>query len=957
MKTRFICLALAAIAMFGFKSHAGLEHMTPKPAQMTIGTSSLALTPGFTIGYEASLPEEMIAEITKFTASLAESTNLAPTAAQGNGLIAVTIDATQPAEGYELNVTASGATIKASTATGLFYAFQTVKKLMPVNVAAGVAGAPDATYSIPAVAIADAPRFEYRGFMLDVSRHFFDAAFVKKMIDMMAIYKLNRFHWHLTDDQGWRLPVAKYPKLTVEGATNKNILLTDFADGVKENQSQTRAGENVIYGPYAYTADEIRDIVAYAKARHIEVIPEIDMPGHMVAAIHAYPEFSVDPENKLGIHEDLSHEIWNKGGVSRDVLDVSNPKAMQFVKDVVDVLADLFPYEYIHIGGDECPTLAWEHSESCQQFMQEKGLSTVRAIQSWFVQEIANYAKETHGRKIMGWNEIITEGGTDMNKIKEINPVVFCWLGGEQLAQNNGLDYVYTPFNGGYYINRSYAGFDRVGAVNDGALSVTLTVNPPLHDHCIGVQGTFWTEQVDRPTDVEYLALPRLIGIAEQGWSPAGKDYEEVMGRMVADAELLDLAGYNYGAHQLVMPVYEKPQPDTWYTISSNATDERAGTVIEVLAPDHAYVTDKAGNGAKAYRIWGCQPVAERHQQQFMFVEDPDNAGHYAIVCRAYPDGSVSSTPTGTSTADRWDYNASGLDYGFVLDKAYYAEQNNTFRYAIRPANLEGFYMNFARSGQGQAINVYNNPNDGKGGQLVFNEVTEVIIPEPGDVPSAGVYYRFHTRFNGDSSQPRYGSVIELLRDNADKGNNAQADRLWSNAPARKADENYDYQWFTFEPDPAGSQYYALVCKAKPEGSVNCTPSIANNAATARWDYDNENKHYGFYLVDNVNGNSVQGIDEQGFYSAMTSKDAASGWYMNISAAPQGYSVHLYSNPADQQAGIFTFEIDPASISGISSVAPAESSSASVIYDLQGRRLNAPARGINIINGRKVFIR
>lgn len=950
MKTKLITLALAASIFCAPKSFAGIEHMIPKPAQMTVGSGSLTLPAGFSVGYASDLSSDMIAEIDKFVNAINHTAGLNATKGS-EGLFSVSIDASLPSEGYALDVTGSSVSIKASTPAGLYYAFQTVKKLLPVNVAAGVQGVSGEVYALPIVNILDAPRFEYRGFMLDVSRHFFDVTQVKRMLDIMSVYKLNRFHWHLTDDQGWRLPVAKYPKLTVEGATNKNILLTNFTTGV-----QTRAGEDVIYGPYSYTESDIREVVAYAKDRHIEVIPEIDMPGHMVAAIHAYPEFSTDPENKNNVHADLNHEIWNKGGVSRDVLDVSNPKVMEFVKDVVDVLADLFPYKYIHIGGDECPTLAWEKSEACQKFMQEKGLANARAIQSWFVKEIADYARTTHGCKIMGWNEIITESGVDMDMIKEIDPTIFCWLGGEAKAEQNGLKHIYTPFNGGYYINRSYAGYDKVGAVGDGALSITLTVNPPLHTNCIGVQGTFWTEQVDRPTDVEYLALPRLIGIAEQGWAPQQKDYEEIMSRIIADKELLDIAGYNYGAHQLVMPEYGKPDPDKWYTLASNCSDERSGNVFEVLAAGHAYIDSKKGNGAQANRLWGCKLAAGNEYQQFRFVEDPSNPGVYAIICRALPEGSLNSTPTSTALSGRWDYLATGPDYNFVLDKTYYKEIDGTFRYAIRPANLEGLYMNFSRDGQGQAVNVYNNPDDGNGGHIIFNEVKEATPgPEPGEMPQEGVYYRLHTRFNGDNSQARYGSVIELLRDDAGKGNNAKADRLWSNTPATGSDANYDYQWFKFEKDPAGSNYYAMVCMAKPEGSVNSVPSESTNSNTARWDYDSSAKHYGFYLVSSHANQSTQGTDEAGFYSAITSKDAAQGWYMNTSAAGQGFSIHLWNNPLDQNAGIYTFE--PSQTSSINSLPADGNDTADVIFDLQGRRLSTPVRGINIINGNKILIR
>ncbi|MCM1310357.1 MAG: beta-N-acetylhexosaminidase [Bacteroides sp.] len=919
--------------------------MIPKPAQMTVGNGSLALTSGFSVGYSADLSAEMVAEIDNFIGAINKTTGLNATKGT-TGLISVSADSSLPAEGYKLTVTASEADIKAATPTGLYYAFQTVKKLLPVNVAAGVAGEAGATYTLPVVDIIDSPRFEYRGFMLDVSRHFFDVAQVKRMLDIMAVYKLNRFHWHLTDDQGWRLPVAKWPLLTTEGATNNDVLLTNF-------ETQTQVSSGTQYGPFSYTEDDIREVVAYAKARHIEVIPEIDMPGHMVAAIHAYPELSTDPEGKT-----YDHAIWNRGGISRDVLDVSNPRVVEFAKDVIDVLVDLFPYEYIHIGGDECYTTAWENSESCIALKNSLNLSDFHGLQINFDKQVADYAKQ-HGRKVMGWNELVTNGNPDMNIIKEMDPTIFCWIGGEAKCEQNGLKHIYTGFNGGYYINRSYAGYDKVGAVGDGALSTTLNVNPPLNEHCIGVQGTFWTEQVDRPTDVEYLALPRLIGIAEQGWAPVDKDTDEIMERIVADKELLDLAGYNYGAHQLVIPEYQKPDPEKWYYLSSNCSDEREGNVFEILAEGHEFITSKSGNKAQALRLWGNKKADGNEYQQFKFVEDPDNANRYAIVCRALPNGSIKSTPTGTALSDRWDYQATGLDYGFTLDKTCYAEnEDGTFRYAIRGASTSAYHMNFSKSGQGQAINVNNAPNDGNGGHVIFQVVEEGETPTPPvitEVPEAGKYYRLYTRFNGPETQPRYGSVIELLQDDANKGNNAQADRLWSNAPAAKTDANYDYQWFTFEKDPAGSEYYAMVCKAKPQGSVNSTPSVANNATTARWDYDNSTKHYGFYLVDNYNNTSVQGTDNDGFYSAMTSKDAANGWYMNVSASGQGYSVHLYNNPTDQNAGIFTFEPMPEEQTSIAM--PEAIAKTAEIYDLQGRRLNAPVKGVNIINGKKTIIR
>ncbi len=924
MKKHLISLAFAAIACAGsFQAKAGIEAMSPQPKQMTAGTGTYTLPENLTIGYTADMPELMVAEITKFANSLKTSTGINVTAAPGTGDITVSTNAALGAEAYNLAVTPAGVTIDAATDAGLYYAFQTVKKLMPANVTLGVPDATVTTWELPEVTINDEPRFEYRGFMLDVSRHFFDADEVKKMMDIMAIYKLNRFHWHLTDDQGWRLPVAKWPKLTVEGATNKNIQRSDFENGA--GGRQWRDGANVIYGPYAYTAEEIKDVVAYAKERHIEVIPEIDMPGHMVAAIHAYPELSTS--------DSYNHEIWNTGGVSQDVLDVSNPTVIQFVKDVVDALAEYFPYETIHLGGDECPTTAWENSASCKALKTEKGYSSFTQLQSNFFKEIADYAKTEHGKNVCAWNEIITNSGADMNVVNSVKPLIFCWTGGADKAQNNGLKHIYTGFNGGYYINRAYAGIDKIGAGKDGSLRATLTTNPPSTQLCIGVQGTFWCEHVDRPEDLEYLALPRLMGIAEQGWSPiVNKDADEVTARLANDIALLELGGYGYGAHQLIEPEYRKPQPDTWYTLSSDCTDDRTGLAVTLVDGTLQGVT-----------------LTGDDNQKFKFIENPNKEGEYAIICKAQPTGSVNIAPTQIALAGRWNYSE-GIHYGFNLDKHYYGEIGDEgFRYAISSTQSSGQWMNFSRTGQNHAINVYTNPDDGNGGHMVFTPVE--TDGEPADVPEANVYYRLHTRFNGPETQDRFGSVIELMRD-ASKGNNCQEDRLWSNAPAEKEADNYKYQLFKFEADPEGSGYYAMVCMAKPQGSVNAMPAFATNNNTARWDYDNTTKHYGFTLVA-----EHQGTDDAGnFYSAITSKHATNGWYMNTAAAGQGFAIHLWNNPEDQNAGLYTFmpmeRDEQSSIEAIPAAAPAN-----VIFDLQGRRLSAPVRGINIINGRKILVK
>ncbi|MBD5282715.1 MAG: family 20 glycosylhydrolase [Bacteroides sp.] len=976
MRKKLALLLLAAAACCTTVK-ADLGNLIPAPAQMTAGTGELVLPAGFNVT-TTGLSDEMKTEVTNFVTAINKATGLGATASDAAGLFTVSVDQTLPAEGYTLEVTPSAVNIAASTPAGLFYAFQTVKKILPVNVMAGVEGEAGVEYALPAVTIADQPRFEYRGYMLDVSRHFFDVNQIKKMLDVMAIYKLNKFHWHLTDDQGWRMPMEKYPLLTTQGATNHNILHTNFETQERWRDDNANAtydcGET--YGPYSYTLDEMKEIVDYAKARHIEVIPEIDMPGHMVAAINCYPNFSTDPESKIALNagytlnsqpipgqqdSHFTHNMWNDGGVSKDVLDISKPEVITFCKDVIDVLADIFPSTNIHIGGDECPTYAWSKSDAVQQFKTETlgypASTSDHVLQTWFTKQIADYAKEQYGKKIMGWNELITSGGADMDLIKEMDPTIFCWIGGEQKAQNNGLKFVYTPFNGGYYINRSYAGFDQIGAVGDGRLSTTLSVMPPVLENCIGVQGTFWTEQVERPTDVEYLALPRLLGIAEQGWAPAeGRDNDEVMERICNDAALLDAAGYNYGAHQLVRPSsFMKPDPMKWYRISTICSDERADRVWEVVLEGSPLIEEKS---AQVGKLWSNVADDQNDAQLFRFVEDPNNKDHYAIICKAIPGGSLSPEPSGTTVGDRWSYNNNGLSYGFELSKDHYFEtEDGTFRYAIRPYGQNGKWLNFSKNGQKLAINVYNNPLDGNGGVNHFTAVADVDAADvPAQIPEEGKYYRLITRFNGDQNQERYGSCIELLGENHGKGNNAQYHRLWSNTLAQPEDANYDNQFFTFVPDPTGSGYYALVCKAQPGGSVNCVPSVANNSNTARWDYDDTVRHFGFYLVDTYNGNSVQGTDEQGFYSALTSKDAADGWYINTSAAGQGFSIHLYNNPTDQNAGIYTFEPHPENPNqgGQVSIDAVNSSSnfSAHTYDLQGRRVNNPVSGLYIQNGK-----
>ena len=553
MKKLFLLLAVAILTTVVCHAEQ-FVNLTPAPANMTVGTGVFRIPAGMKITAQGLTPE-MQSEVTKFISDFNKSTGLGIGEGK-NGRMTVRLNKEIATEGYNLDVTAKGIVLEASSPAGLFYGLQTIKKILPANVMAGTNYPRQKSYELPVVSIQDRPAYGYRGFMLDVSRHFFTADEIKRMLDVMSYYKLNRFHWHLTDDQGWRLPMDKYPLLTTVGATAPDVVITDY-----RAKKQYKAGKP--YGPYSYTKEEIKDIVDYAKKLHIEVVPEVDMPGHFVAAMVAYPELSCDPK--------ADRKVWDHGGVSRDVLNVANPAAVKLGEDVIDQLAELFPYPYIHIGGDECPTVAWENNADCRALMGKEGMKNPRQLQNRFIKQMADRAAK-HGKKLYVWNEALTEEGADSAMLKNIDATVFCWVGVPQAvkkATSNGLGAIFTPI-GPYYINRrqSRDAAPGAGPGNDDVkrtyTTVPFTTAVGSKDNCLGVQGTFWTEHVSDADYMEYLALPRLIAIAEAGWTPQEKkDFADFQKRMTADAQLLDLGGYKYTRLYMLQPVGSSTGPDS----------------------------------------------------------------------------------------------------------------------------------------------------------------------------------------------------------------------------------------------------------------------------------------------------------------------------------------------------------------------------------------------------------
>ena len=542
MKSTLLSTFLAC-AFFG-ASHVQAQqfvNLTPVPMQMHVDKGVYRLPAQFTIG-GAQLPDSIKAEAQKFVTDFNKSATGATASyskkAEGAALELVhnqTLYKTLGQEGYKLSVSTNGIQLESATTSGFFYGLTSLKKMLPACIAAGVKDEKVVTYELPLVQITDKPRFPYRGFMLDVARHFFSVQEVKKMLDVMAIYKLNKFHFHLTEDQGWRWEVKKYPKLTKVGAVASNTYVTSMEHGAYWTNQQ--------YGPYFYTHEDLKEIVAYAAGKHIEVIPEIDMPGHFSAAMAAYPEFSCNPD---GVHR---VETW--GGVFTDVLNVANPKAVRFVKDILDELMSIFPSKNVHIGGDECPTTAWEHNAECQAMYKKLNLTSYRQLQTHFIAEITDYLK-SKGRKISVWNETVTEKGADLQLMKKTGATVYCWVParkGAEIANSLGLPSIYTVY-GPYYINRAPRkdGWMKTLPGNGSDhLKATYEEQPTDFLHSIGVQGTFWTEHVATPDVMEFLALPRLIAVGEAGWSPQSKkNFNSFVQRMRADSTMLNYGGYSY---------------------------------------------------------------------------------------------------------------------------------------------------------------------------------------------------------------------------------------------------------------------------------------------------------------------------------------------------------------------------------------------------------------------------
>lgn len=438
-------------------------------------------------------------------------------------------------EAYNINVSSDGILVRAVAPEGIYRATRTLLKSVGTEKTSSV--------EFPSAEVSDWPRFGYRGLMLDVSRHFSDVEMVKRTIDMLALHQLNIFHWHLTDDQGWRIEIKSHPELTEIGAWRDDTVVGRYLGGTDYPTDGKRHGG-------FYTQEQIREIVAYAKERYIEIIPEIDLPGHTSAVLAAYPQ--------LGC-EDKEYKVANRWGVIRDVLCAGNPASLDLFKDIMDEVCDLFPGKYIHLGGDECVKERWKACPKCQKKIRELGLKDVGRyskedyLQSWFMGEVASYV-QSKGKRVIGWDEILE--GVPMD-----DSVIMSWRGTEGgiTAARMGHDVVMTPTSDMYFDQSQtlasqleeipVGGFINVMKVYSyEPLPASLT--PEQQKHILGCQANVWCEYMPEERIRQYQILPRLAALSEVQWTmPERKNYKDFLKRLPKMLSIYDHYGYNYAKH------------------------------------------------------------------------------------------------------------------------------------------------------------------------------------------------------------------------------------------------------------------------------------------------------------------------------------------------------------------------------------------------------------------------
>ena len=998
----------------------GKISIIPQPQEMTVGEGTIDFTQFTAIAYKGG---QMKPHAEAFAAQLNTSAgiNLAvkeASDAAADGEIWFGTDTTLPAEGYTLTTGEKQIIIKASEFGGHLYGLQTLIQLLPREYFASKQQN-NVEWTLPIVDIKDQPLLGHRGYMLDIARHFFNKEEVKKILDIMVLYKMNRFHWHLTDDQGWRVEIPEYPRLTEVGAIRK----ASFSNADGQNfYDDTEYGRGMYY-----TLDELKEVVEYAKARNIEIIPEIDLPGHMVAAVASYPEFSCDPTKE--------YEVRVDGGISHDVLNIGKPEVIDFLKCVLGHIATTFPYDYVHIGGDECPTEQWAVNEECLALVQKLGLDGVHQLQSWLVEELGIYMKENYNKDIIVWDELLANWN-DNNKTK---PVVMAWNNGnkERNAADRGmksiicphshlyLDFpqaqdanrpVDEPYNGGWGVNS----LDEIYGLNPlGALG-------GKEEFAIGVQGNMWTETTNDIDEVEYQLLPRMFAIAEIGWLPSSKkNWASFYKRLQSHDEILDYLDYTY-AKYFIEP--------TEYTAEESAANEAEDILAKSIRGGVGYPAAEVYDALQAALASGETVAIQQAIADYKgaAITQPQEGKTYQIVsaCTYYRQQYEGSTmylknngvrfhyTPQTEPEELWQFVAT--DGGYVMKNLYngtvlkmgsynqaveMVENGGTpvridkatvatgdFTYipgVVTISAVSGYSATVTGSVKRLSAQISGDVYAKDDAALCYNgtwkivEVSDftaqlaglvnkceliILTAQPGKVgqPSEEAISYLQNSVvtpasqavaNGGVTEEQYNAYVALYHQFQMMPRTSMADALDLGAYYYIRNGYFTDKYAAMnsstkkvEPKAKGTtDIYLWSFTKNVDGTVRIYNKANGQAAYIGSAADDQTvfvgKDYDWTLVETTTDQGNKGI-------GIVSNNGSSAWYIN----PSAWS-YVLTKPYTWGGSVWTLEKSNVQVETSITEVKGENGKVKTIYDLAGRKVDTPIKGLYIIDGKKVVVK
>lgn len=931
--------------------------------------------------------------------------------------LVMTKDATLVHEAYKLTVNEAGINIAAADSTGFFYAIQTLKQLMPHAIYNRNSASTAIDWTVPCVEIADQPQLGHRGYMLDVARHFFSKTEVKRILDIMATYKMNRFHWHLTDDQGWRIDIPEYPKLAQVGAVRKGSFVN--AGGSSKFFDDTEYGRGMYY-----TLDDLREIVAYAKNLNIEIIPEIDLPGHMVAAVAAYPEFSCDPTKK--------YEVRIDGGISKDVLNIGKDETIDFLKCVLGHMAEVFPYKYIHLGGDECPTDQWSKNADCLKRVKDEGLAGVNELQSWLVEKLGLYLKEKYNKDIICWDELLAHWKSD-NTVK---PVIMAWnhINKSKEAADKGFKSIVVPYQSLYLdmmqvplsevdVNEKYQGGWGDNWVN--SVETVYGVNPVAslsgkEGFCLGVQGNMWTETCNDSVEVEYQLLPRMLALSETGWLPAAKkDFASFYMRLQKNRDILDAKGLTYATHYFDEPdlTEQEAAMAEAANLLENAKPGKVGypSQTEYDKLSTAYAPFIAGNGATgdvaalkaaiaAYKTAAVTMPVEGKTYKLVSASTYYKAKY--VGSTAYVDGSqirFHYTPQ-VEPEELWQFTAK--DGGYVMTNALTGKQvvmpaNNNANITLADAGTtltiaqatvaSGKYsyvagaLNIGTNGKYLSADCTGLVKAGTNAALCYQgtwyleEVTDFTAQLNGLVKKAN---RIVAESNpGAMGEPTEEAIALLSNDLIAPATAAVAAGSVSEAAYKQYQEVYaqylamprvspisgiDESYYYYIRNAFFDTYYA---EAQADGTI--APRTKGEGDSFLWQFVKKGDKVSIiskltgkpaYIDTEAEGTNLKvgspyewGLNEYTCDEGKTGiQIITANGELSWYTNPGAWKNNVILKPKTYGASIWTFEVSNVATGVHATTAPAIMPTS--YYDLQGRRVSQPSHGVYVTNtGRKVI--